>query len=144
MHMYESSGTCSYRRSIQTDKKTCTWREAGERKCVVDHKLLHPSWHQRSIISLLHKNSFPLTSMHSLSPTATGASSTALAVCSFPKALSLLAASSSTHPTHHLYAHERMYLRPPVLADRLYEWAVISSSGTDGKHSSQMLACSLR
>ena len=52
------------------------------------------------------KNSFPLTSTHSLSATATGTSFTPLVVWSFPKALSLLAASFSTHPAHHLNAHE--------------------------------------
>ena len=52
------------------------------------------------------KNSFPLTSMHSLSPKATVTSSPALVVCSFPKALSLPAACFFPHPAHHLVAHE--------------------------------------
>ena len=82
---------------------------AGERKWVVDHKLHNQLWHQLSIILLLHKTqAFPLTSMHSLSLTATGTFSTALVVWSFPKAPSLLAASFSTHiwRAHHPVAHE--------------------------------------
>ena len=95
---------------------------ACERKWMVDHKLLHPSWHQLSIIFLLHKKLF-LSQVCIACPRQLGAPPpqhwwSGL----FPK-LSVSSLPHSPHTPHITSTHmKQICLRLPLLANWQHEW----------------------